>query len=232
MRHENASPDQLRYSLDGIATSVEDPAPPLLNVSKRAVDVVLTTSLLLLCAPIMLLIAALIRLDGGTAFYRHTRIGLGGVAFGCLKFRSMIADADAVLARHLAADPVAAREWEERRKLIRDPRVTTIGRLLRATSLDELPQLFNVLSGEMSLVGPRPVVTEELDRYYCPQGRAAYLSVRPGITGLWQVAGRSNTTFAERVALDRQYVERQSLLGDLLLLIRTIPAVVQRRGAM
>lgn len=141
-------------------------------------------------------------------------------------------DADAVLARYIAEHPEFAREWAERRKLVHDPRVTRIGRFLRATSLDELPQLFNVLRGEMSLVGPRPVVAEELARYYGPAGRAAYVAVRPGITGLWQVSGRSRTTYAERVALDIRYVDEMSIGGDVKLMLRTIPAVLQRRGAV
>lgn len=232
MGRDTASPDRLRCNLDEVAMSVEFPAQPLSGYWKRALDIILATCLIIVCAPMMLAIALLIRLDGGPAFYLHTRIGRGGIPFGCLKFRSMVVNAEAVLARHLAAHPDRAREWEEKRKLTHDPRVTAIGRVLRATSLDELPQLFNVLSGEMSLVGPRPVLEEELNRYYCHRSRAAYVSVRPGITGLWQVTGRSNTSYAERVALDLQYVERQSLLGDLHLLLRTIPAVLQKRGAM
>ncbi|MDB5375527.1 MAG: hypothetical protein JWP04_4169 [Belnapia sp.] len=144
----------------------------------------------------------------------------------------MVPDADAALTRYLAEHPEFAREWAERRKVAHDPRVTRIGRFLRATSLDELPQFFNVLRGEMGLVGPRPVVAEELARYYGPTGRAAYVSVRPGITGLWQVSGRSRTTYAERVALDIRYVNEMSVPGDVKLMLRTIPAVLQRRGAV
>lgn len=176
-------------------------------------------------------IAFLIRRDGGPALFRHPRVGLGGVTFSCFKFRSMVIDADARLARLLASDPVAAAEWETRRKLPRDPRITRIGAFLRRTSLDELPQLLNVLRGEMSLVGPRPVVREELDQHYGP-ATEAYCRTRPGLTGLWQVSGRSDTTYAERVQLDTRYVNEWSLALDLWILLRTIPAVLQRRGAV
>ncbi|MBY0337432.1 MAG: sugar transferase [Acetobacteraceae bacterium] len=197
---------------------------------KRALDVTGALTLLLLSAPVFLLLALLVRLDGGPAFYAHKRVGRGGVAFGCLKFRSMVVDSQARLEALLAADPAARAEWEETRKLRHDPRITRIGRFLRATSLDELPQLINVLRGEMSLVGPRPVVAAELERYY---GAAAawYMSVRPGITGLWQISGRSETSYAQRVALDVAYVARASLREDIRILLRTPVAVLSRKGA-
>jgi exopolysaccharide production protein ExoY len=145
-------------------------------------------------SPLFLFVAILLRLtDPGPVFFGHKRVGLGGRSFHCLKFRTMCTDADAVLQRVLASDPAAAAEWEATRKLRNDPRISRVGRVLREYSVDELPQLINVIRGEMSLVGPRPVVTSELTRY----GNAAvhYLSARPGITGLWQVSGRSDTTY-------------------------------------
>ena len=181
---------------------------------KRALDILGAGALLLLAAPAFALLALLIRADGGPAFYAHERVGRGGRRFGCLKFRSMVTDSQARLAALLDADPAARAEWEATRKLKDDPRVTRTGRFLRATSLDELPQLINVLRGEMSLVGPRPVVAAELAAHY---GAAAeyYLSVRPGITGLWQISGRSETSYDTRVALDTQYATNPSIWTDL-----------------
>jgi lipopolysaccharide/colanic/teichoic acid biosynthesis glycosyltransferase len=199
---------------------------------KRGLDACCAAGLLVLLSPILLSVAAAVRLDGGQAVYRHSRVGRGGRSFGCLKFRSMVPDADAALARHLAENPDAAAEWTARRKLRRDPRVTRLGALLRASSLDELPQLVNVLRGEMSLVGPRPVVREELEQHYDRAGRDAYAATRPGITGLWQISGRSDTSYAERVALDIEYASTRSLRLDLLIMLRTVPAVLARRGAV
>ncbi|WP_149535522.1 sugar transferase [Siccirubricoccus phaeus] len=197
---------------------------------KRGLDIAGATALLLAALPLFGLIALAVRADGGPAFYAHERIGRGGRRFGCLKFRSMVVDSAERLARLLDSDPAARAEWEATRKLKRDPRVTWIGRLLRASSLDELPQLINVLRGEMSLVGPRPVIQAELNAHY---GAAAehYLSVRPGITGLWQISGRNDTTYAERVALDVRYAVNPSLLADVKILLRTPMAVIARRGA-
>ena len=197
---------------------------------KRALDIVGAGSLLLMTLPVFLLLALLVRMDGGPAFYAHERVGRGARRFGCLKFRSMVTDSAARLEALLAHDPAARAEWEATRKLRHDPRITWIGRFLRASSLDELPQLLNVLRGEMSLVGPRPVIAAELAAHY---GAAAehYLSVRPGITGLWQVSGRSSTSYATRVALDVRYATNPSLLGDLRILLRTPAAVLLRRGA-
>jgi undecaprenyl-phosphate galactose phosphotransferase len=197
--------------------------------SKRVIDVIGVIALALVFAPLMLIIAVLLRREGGTVLYRHTRIGRGGAPFECLKFRTMVPDAERVLGGILARDPGLRAEWLRDHKLKEDPRVTAIGRLLRRTSLDELPQLWNVLRGEMSLVGPRPVVREELLRY----GRAVgvYLSARPGITGLWQVMGRNDTEYLRRVALDVWYVRHQSLQLDLSILARTVLVVLHRTGA-
>jgi lipopolysaccharide/colanic/teichoic acid biosynthesis glycosyltransferase len=197
---------------------------------KRALDLFGAAALLAVLAVPLVLIALLVRVDGGPALFAHRRIGRGGVPFRCLKFRTMVPDAEARLAALLATDPAARAEWEATRKLRDDPRITRIGRFLRASSLDELPQLINVLRGEMSLVGPRPVPEAELAACY---GAAAehYKSVRPGITGLWQVSGRSDTSYADRVALDVAYVTRPSLREDLRILLRTPLVVLFRRGA-
>jgi lipopolysaccharide/colanic/teichoic acid biosynthesis glycosyltransferase len=183
-----------------------------------------------LLSPFFLIVALLVRADGGPAFFAHQRVGRGGKLFGCLKFRSMVVDSQTRLEALLANDPTARAEWEATRKLKNDPRITRIGGFLRSTSLDELPQLINVLRGEMSLVGPRPVQEAEIDRYYGASA-AHYMAVRPGITGLWQVSGRSETSYESRVALDVSYVSRPSLLADLSILLRTPVAVLSRRGA-
>jgi Undecaprenyl-phosphate galactose phosphotransferase WbaP len=197
---------------------------------KRAMDVIGAGLLLVILAPFMLAIALFIRTDGGPALFGHRRVGRQGRVFPCLKFRSMVTDSQARLDALLASDPAARAEWEATHKLKNDPRVTRIGRFLRATSLDELPQLINVLLGEMSLVGPRPVLQTELDRYY-GAATAHYMSVRPGMTGLWQVSGRSDTSYAQRVALDVAYVARPSFWQDVSILLRTPIAVLSRRGA-
>jgi exopolysaccharide production protein ExoY len=186
--------------------------------------------MLLLLAPLMLVIAALIAgRDGAPILFGHYRVGLDGRLFRCYKFRSMFRESERMLSDLLESDPAARSEWDRDRKLQNDPRVTPIGRFLRRTSLDELPQLLNVLRGEMSLVGPRPITVPELGRY--GSVRRQYLSVRPGMTGLWQVSGRNNTTYEERVALDQRYVEARSFWLDLSILFRTVKVVLQRDGA-
>ena len=199
-------------------------------IAKRALDIIGAGLGLVLLSPFFLIVALMVRADGGPAFFAHQRVGRGGKLFGCLKFRSMVIDSQTRLEALLASDPAARAEWEATRKLKNDPRITPIGRFLRSTSLDELPQLINVLRGEMSLVGPRPVQEAEIDRYYGASA-AHYMAVRPGITGLWQVSGRSETSYESRVALDVAYVSRPSLLADLSILLRTPVAVVSRRGA-
>jgi len=202
----------------------------LFPIAKRALDIVGASIGLVLLSPFFLIVALMVRADGGPAFFAHQRVGRGGKLFGCLKFRSMVIDSQARLETLLASDPTARAEWEATRKLKNDPRITPIGRFLRSTSLDELPQLINVLRGEMSLVGPRPVQEAEIDRYYGASA-AHYMAVRPGITGLWQVSGRSETSYESRVALDVSYVSRPSLLADISILLRTPVAVLSRRGA-
>ena len=196
---------------------------------KRILDVIGSLTLILITSPLFLIIALLVALDGGPVFFRHTRIGQNGERFGCLKFRTMMLGAEACLMEYLDHHPDAKAEWQNNQKLEFDPRITPIGKILRATSLDELPQFFNILSGEMSLVGPRPVTKDELSRY----GNAAnhYLAVRPGLTGPWQISGRNDVGYDERVALDHAYVSELSLFRDLTILLRTPSAVLSRRGA-
>ena len=190
----------------------------------------LALSILVLLAPVMGVVAFLIwRRDGAPVLFAHYRVGHDGKLFRCMKFRTMYRDAERMLSELLAKDPAARAEWQREQKLLRDPRVTPIGNFLRRTSLDELPQLFNVLRGEMSLVGPRPITVGELTRY--GRVRWHYLSVRPGMTGLWQVSGRNNTSYDERVALDRRYVEERSVWMNLQILVKTVKVVVARDGA-
>jgi exopolysaccharide production protein ExoY len=205
-------------------------SPAWHHVAKRALDIVAAMTALIILAPLLLLITLAVLADGGPAVFGHVRVGRKGRSFRCLKFRSMVPDAGLVLAKLLESDSEAARMWAATRKLPRDPRVTRVGKFLRATSLDELPQLLNVLRGEMSLVGPRPVVQEELTDHY-GVAAASYLAVRPGITGLWQISGRSDTSYMERVALDCRYVREFSLWNDLRIMLRTVPAVLAGRGA-
>ena len=196
----------------------------------RARDVVFALALIIVLAPLLLLLVTLIALcDPGPPIFAHVRVGKNGRQFKCYKLRSMYRDAEHRLAGLLADNPRLRREWEASFKLTNDPRVTPLGDFLRKSSLDELPQLFNVLTGSMTLVGPRPVVFEEL-RYY---GRHAtsYLRVKPGLTGLWQVTGRSEVSYRRRVATDRLYARRKSLLFDFQILLATIPAVLARKGA-
>lgn len=200
------------------------------GLPKRAFDVTVATLALALLTPALLLVALFIKLaDGGSVLYRHKRIGRHGERFSCLKFRTMAVDADARLQKILQDDPRAAAEWALSQKLRDDPRVTPLGAFLRRTSIDELPQLVNVLRGEMSLIGPRPVTREELDRY--GRNRRYYLLVRPGITGLWQVSGRSSLSYEMRVRCDRQYVEEWTWLGEIWILIMTIPALFRVNDA-
>ncbi|CAG4884369.1 putative Undecaprenyl-phosphate galactose phosphotransferase [Georgfuchsia toluolica] len=196
---------------------------------KRSFDLVVASLLLILLSPFLLALAILIRREGGTAIYGHTRIGRGGKPFKCLKFRSMRPDADKILKQLLENDPAAKAEWEKDFKLRNDPRITPVGHFLRKTSLDELPQLINVVRGEMSLVGPRPIVTAELERY--EDSVDLYLQVRPGVTGLWQISGRNETSYAQRVSLDAWYVRNWSLWYDIAILFKTINVVFNRHGA-
>jgi Undecaprenyl-phosphate galactose phosphotransferase WbaP len=200
------------------------------RIAKRSLDLVLSLALLVLLAPLLALIAVLVRLDSrGPALYRQNRVGQGESCFRVWKFRSMCRNADEVLRGYLERHPELAEEWRREQKLKRDPRITRIGRILRKTSLDELPQLLNVVRGEMSLVGPRPIVSNEIERY--SGSFALYRQVVPGLTGLWQVSGRNQTTYQERVELDDYYVRNWSPWLDLYLLARTVRVVVTGHGA-
>jgi Undecaprenyl-phosphate galactose phosphotransferase WbaP len=197
---------------------------------KRQFDVALALLMILLLWPAMLIVCLLIKaLNGGPILFKQQRLGMGGRMFDCLKFRSMVPNADEALLDYLAKEPGARQEWEQNHKLLRDPRVTRLGQFLRKTSLDELPQLFNVLVGDMSLVGPRPIVAAEVVHY--SEKIQLYLAVRPGVTGLWQVSGRSKCSYAERVALDTYYVEKWSFQLDMEILAKTIPAVLSQTGS-
>lgn len=190
----------------------------------------LAALLIVLLAPVFAWIAwRLWRVDGSPVSFAHYRVGQRGRLFRCFKFRTMVRNADQVLADLLLRDPAALAEWQRDQKLRDDPRITPLGRFLRHTSLDELPQLFNVLRGEMHFVGPRPVTVAELVRYGAHKRH--YLSVKPGLTGLWQVSGRNNTTYERRVSFDRMYVEKRNPLFDGWLLLRTVKVLLTREGA-
>jgi Undecaprenyl-phosphate galactose phosphotransferase WbaP len=198
---------------------------------KRTVDLLIAGSLLTVCSPLIGALMLMIRLDSaGPIFFKQMRIGRGGQNFYVWKFRSMVIDGDRVLRAHLDASRSAAMEWRATRKLTRDPRITRVGRFLRRSSLDELPQLWNVLKGEMSLVGPRPIVEDEIPFY--GKQFASYKRVVPGLTGLWQVSGRSTLSYRRRVELDGYYVRNWSPWLDLYLLLRTISVVLRGEGAV
>ncbi len=205
-------------------------ARPISRLIKTLFDQFVALLLLLVLSPLFLALAVLVRADGGPVLFGHKRVGENGRHFRCLKFRSMTPNAKAVLQQVLTADPAARTEWEATHKLHNDPRITPIGRILRKTSIDELPQLLNVLRGEMSLVGPRPIIDAEVPRY--GSNISYYFEAKPGITGLWQVSGRSNTTYEYRVRLDVWYVRNWSLWHDIAILLKTLPAVLKKEGAV
>lgn len=215
-----------------------EPAAPALpqrsarreRASWEAAQWLLALLALIFVLPLMLLTAAAVVLqDGGPVLFRQRRIGRDGEIFGCLKFRTMVVDAEARLADLLSRDAAAREEWLREQKLRKDPRITQLGRFLRLSSIDELPQLINVLRGEMNLVGPRPIIEDEIARY----GRRfrCYRAVKPGITGLWQVSGRNDVAYDTRVALDSLYALRRSPGLDLWIIYRTVPAVLFRQGS-
>ncbi|STO54468.1 undecaprenyl-phosphate galactosephosphotransferase [Canicola haemoglobinophilus] len=199
------------------------------RILKRAMDIIGSVSIMLFLSPLLLSLYLLIKKDGGNAIYGHTRIGRNGKTFNCLKFRSMVVNSKQVLEELLVNDPEARAEWEKDFKLKNDPRITKIGHFIRKTSLDELPQLWNVLKGEMSLVGPRPIIKEELERY--EEDVDYYLMAKPGMTGLWQVSGRSDVDYETRVYFDAWYVKNWSLWNDIAILFKTINVVLHRNGA-
>jgi exopolysaccharide production protein ExoY len=227
---ESAAMDGLLGTNSDLAMAVEARMLPVGCNSKRIIDIALALSGLLFLAPLLILCYVTTMISSrGPAVYRHKRVGFNGQPFDCLKFRTMAVDAQERLHRLLETDPQAAAEWNESRKLRRDPRITFVGAALRKSSLDELPQLFNVLKGEMSIVGPRPVTEEELVRY--GSSVEEYLACRPGLTGLWQVSGRNTTTYDRRVALDAFYAKNWSHIMDFKIILVTIPTLVLAYGA-
>lgn len=199
---------------------------------KRCFDILFSLLCLIIGIPVFLIIAGLIFFTSrGKIIYSHERIGRGGKPFSCYKFRSMYPNADQRLKELLSNNPDLRQEWQKTFKLKQDPRITPIGSFLRKTSLDELPQLWNVLRGDLSMVGPRPVIKEEIEKYYCLKANKI-LSVRPGLTGLWQVSGRSDIQcYQKRIQLDEFYVDHQSFLLDLKLIAKTIPTVIFSKGS-
>lgn len=193
---------------------------------KRFLDILVVTLAAPFVLPIVVVLALLVARDGGTPFYTQDRVGKGGRVFRMWKLRSMVVDADARMVAHLASDPEAKREWDETQKLKRDPRITAFGRFLRKSSMDELPQLWNVLIGDMSLVGPRPMMVSQKALY----PSTAYYEMRPGITGYWQTAGRNKTTFAARAWFDTAYEEDLSFSTDVAVLLRTFDVVIKGTG--
>jgi exopolysaccharide production protein ExoY len=219
----NGMAETNRVDAEALFVLVTSPRPVGLT-SKRVADIALALCGIVILSPFFLIcVVALVCFSPGPVLFRHRRVGFNGARFNCLKFRTMAVDAPERLRVHLEEDAAAAAEWLATRKLRHDPRVTFVGGILRKSSLDELPQLFNVLKGEMSIVGPRPVTEEELGRY--SDAINAYYSCRPGITGLWQVSGRSTTTFQRRVVLDSYYAHHWSMVLDAKIIVTTIPAV-------
>lgn len=204
---------------------------PTGGIAKRLFDIAFALFALISLFPLFLIIIVILKVVGrGQVFYVHPRVGYDGTIFGCIKFRTMVEDADARLAELLDSDPEARAEFERDSKLKNDPRIVpVIGNFMRSTSLDELPQFINVLLGTMSVVGPRPVTDRELMLY--EDGQLDYVSGRPGVTGLWQISGRNETSFEERVAIDRRYVSTWSFAEDVRIIVRTIGVVVRREGA-
>lgn len=197
---------------------------------KRSFDLVIGLVALILLSPLLLTIyLSIILLDGRPAIIRHTRLGACGMLFSCLKFRTMVVNAEEVLAEHLLRDDAVRDEWEATFKLKNDPRITRIGAFLRKTSLDELPQLFNVIMGDMSLVGPRPITAVEGRRYEV--ALFSYIKARPGITGLWQISGRNDVSYPERVKLDKAYIANWSFKKDIVILAKTPLCVITADGS-
>jgi len=197
---------------------------------KRIMDLCIAVPAAIFLSPGLLALAIWVYLDDGAPIiFAHTRRGKNGKPFKCLKFRTMVRDADARLEALLKTDPVLRAEWEKNQKLKDDPRLTKHGGFLRRYSLDELPQLWNIIKGEMSIVGPRPIVEDEVRRY----GRdiASYDALKPGVVGIWQISGRNDTSYEARVQMDVDYVAKQSVFNDLMILVKAIPAILLKKGA-
>ncbi len=198
--------------------------------SKRIFDVIIASITLIVFLPLFAFVVLLLKLtEPGPVIFRHIRVGQGGRRFACFKFRSMVLDSDKVLKTLLESDPAARKEWDRTQKLANDPRITPVGKFLRQSSLDELPQLINVIRGDMSLVGPRPIVPSELTRY--GDKLSLYLQARPGITGIWQVSGRNDCGYDRRIEMDANYVRNWRFSTDFVILLRTLGAVLAQRGS-
>jgi len=208
-------------------TTASTPRSLYRNGGKRVLEILLVLLSLPFFLPVMALCMLALWVEGGNLFYRQARLGRDGKRFSILKLRTMVRDADAVLEQYLAADPALRREWDEKQKLIEDPRMTRVGQLLRASSLDELPQLWNVMTGEMSLIGPRPMMPEQLPLYGDPYH---YNILRPGITGLWQVSARNESHFSFRNEVDAAYNTSLSLSGDIAIIFKTVGVMLRRTG--
>jgi undecaprenyl-phosphate galactose phosphotransferase len=223
---------------DFVLANIDDRPPGQTGRAlKRGIDLLLAIVAIVLLAPLFMAIAVRLKMEGGPIFFTQPRVGKDGRRFRCIKFRTMRPDAEAQLTDLLATDPAAREEWRRRQKLTDDPRVTRTGAFLRATSLDELPQLFNVVIDDMSMVGPRPIIAPEVagyenDRpYFESADFDHYTSCKPGITGLWQVSGRAKTTHCERVRLDRWYCRNWSIWLDVMIILKTVRAVLIRTGS-
>jgi exopolysaccharide production protein ExoY len=219
---------------DRIGSLIGTPVDGLSKVQnsalKRVLDLVFTLLAVVVLSPLLILIYALLKmLDPGPALFTQLRVGKDGKTFTVYKFRTMRVDAQARLDHLLASDPRAAAEWAKYQKFKNDPRVTVLGRILRRSSLDELPQLLNIVRGEMSVIGPRPVTSAEVHRYGVDY--PYYVAVRPGVLGLWQVSGRNRLTYPERIALDVRYVRTWTIWTDVVILIRAVPVVLFGKGA-
>lgn len=210
----------------------ESTAPPRRSLyragGKRALESLLILLSLPFFLPVVLLCTIALWIEGGNPFYRQDRLGRSGKLFSILKLRTMVRDADAVLEDYLARDPEMRREWDEKQKIINDPRVTRVGAILRSTSLDELPQLWNVIIGDMSLIGPRPMMPDQLSMYGDP---SHYFALRPGITGLWQVSARNENRFSFRNEVDAQYDATMSVTGDIAIILKTVGVMLRRTGS-
>ena len=221
LANDNRSTDHLGTARNGLF---------LYGTLKVIIDFLIAIVGIVVLFPLIIMVMGLLLiLQGRPIFISHQRLGKDGLSFPCFKFRTMVVDAEAKLAQHLAAHPELQVEWEETRKLKDDPRITPLGVFLRKSSIDEIPQLFNILRRNMSLVGPRPITASEAEVYGVHF--ADYARVRPGLTGLWQISGRSDTTYAERIQLDVRYVRERTLWGDFRIMLMTIPAVMGSRGS-
>lgn len=234
-RFENATPlfglvrEEPLVEKEWVAPSMALPRTSYPDSLQRTLDITTALAALFVLWPMMLITAMLVRLSGpGPIIYCHRRLGRNGEVFDCLKFRTMRPDADRILVALLDSSPHLMTEWQQERKLRKDPRITAIGGFLRRYSIDELPQIFNVLRGDMSIVGPRPLATDE--SHYYAESYAVYCSLKPGITGLWQVSGRNEVCYDYRVQLDCEYARKRSLRSDIWIILRTVPVVFRGTG--